>query len=143
MPSDWRDRCKGKLVSLSKALGLIRRGDHIHLSDGSATPLGIIPGLVSEDVQLGDNEIIHLLTLGDAPYVLPQFAAKFRHNALFIGQNVREAVAAGRADYTPVFLSEIPALIRSGRIPIDVSIVSVSIPDENGFCTFGTHVDIS
>jgi acyl-CoA hydrolase/GNAT superfamily N-acetyltransferase len=127
----------------SKALGLIRRGDHIHLSDGSATPLGIIPGLVDEELGLGGNEIIHLLTLGDAPYVRPEFADVFRHNALFIGPNVREAVTAGRADYTPVFLSEIPSLIRSGRIPIDVSIVSVSPPDADGFCTFGTHVDIN
>ncbi|HUN81691.1 MAG TPA: acetyl-CoA hydrolase/transferase C-terminal domain-containing protein, partial [Phycisphaerae bacterium] len=143
MSSNWRDRCSGKLVSLKKALSLIRRGDHIHLSDGSATPHGIIPGLVSNEVEFGDNEIIHMMTLGDAPYVRPEFADRFRHNALFIGANVREAVAAGRADYTPVFLSEIPALIRSGRIPIDVSIVAVSPPDENGFCTFGTHIDIA
>jgi acyl-CoA hydrolase/RimJ/RimL family protein N-acetyltransferase len=140
---NWRDQCKSKLMPLKSAIALIRRGDHIHLSDGSATPLGIIPGLVSEDAHLGDNEILHMLTLGDAPYVRPEFADKFRHNALFIGPNVREAVTAGRADYTPVFLSEIPALIRSGRIPIDVSIVSVSPPDAGGYCTFGTHVDIN
>jgi acyl-CoA hydrolase/RimJ/RimL family protein N-acetyltransferase len=143
MTSNWRDRCHRKLTSLKKAIDLIRRGDHIHLSDGSATPLGIIPGLVSNDANLGDNEILHLLTLGEAPYVRTEFADKFRHNALFIGPNVREAVEAGRADYTPVFLSEIPALIRSGRIPIDVSIVSVSPPDAEGYCTFGTHVDIN
>ena len=143
MSNNWRDRCKNKLMPRRKALGLIRRGDHIHLSDGSATPLGIIPGLVDPELGLGGNEIIHLLTLGDAPYVRPEFADVFRHNALFMGPNVREAVAAGRADYTPVFLSEIPALIRSGRIPIDVSIVSVSLPDADGFCTFGTHVDIN
>lgn len=143
MNTNWRARCSKKLMSLQQAIRMIRRGDHIHLSDGSATPLGIIPGLVDHDVDLGDNEIIHLLTLGEAPYVQPEFADRFRHNALFIGPNVREAVKAGRADYTPVFLSEIPALIRSGRIPIDVSIVAVSPPDAEGYCTFGTHVDIN
>lgn len=143
MSINWRDCCKNKLRSLKQAIALIRRGDHIHLSDGSATPHGIIPGLVADDADLGDNEIIHMLTLGDAPYVRPEFAERFRHNALFIGANVRDAVTAGRADYTPVFLSEIPGLIRSRRIPIDVSIVSVSVPDAQGYCTFGTHVDIS
>lgn len=143
MNSNWREGCRDKLVSLKKAIAMIRRGDHIHLSDGSATPLGIIPGLVADDANLGDNEILHMLTLGDAPYVRPEFADRFRHNALFIGSNVREAVTAGRADYTPIFLSEIPALIRSGRIPIDVSIVSVSPPDSEGYCTFGTHIDIN
>lgn len=143
MKANWKDLCGKKLMPLKKAIALIRRGDHIHLSDGSATPQGIIPALVDPEMDLTDNEIIHLLTLGDAPYTHPKFADRFRHNALFIGPNVREAVGDGRADYTPVFLSEIPDLIRSGRIPVDVSIVSVSPPDEEGYCTFGTHIDIS
>ncbi|MCK6457489.1 MAG: GNAT family N-acetyltransferase [Phycisphaerae bacterium] len=143
MIRNWRDQCKGKLTTLREAISRIRRGERIHLSDGSATPLGMMPGLVAEDNGLADNEIVHLLTLGDAPYVRPEFATRFRHNALFIGANVREAVTDGRADYTPVFLSEIPGLIRSRRIPIDVSIVSVTPPDSEGWCSFGTHVDIS
>jgi acyl-CoA hydrolase/GNAT superfamily N-acetyltransferase len=92
---------------------------------------------------LADHKVYHLLTLGDAPYTRPEFAGRFRHNALFIGPNVRQAVVEGRADYTPVFLSEIPGLIRSGRIRLDVAIVSVSPPDQDGFVTFGPHVDIA
>jgi acyl-CoA hydrolase/GNAT superfamily N-acetyltransferase len=143
MATEWMDQCAGKLTSLAGAISLIKPGKRIYLSDGSATPLGLIPGLIDPQADLGDNEITHLLTLGDAPYVKPEFAARFRHNALFIGANVREAVRDGRADYTPAFLSEIPALIRSGRLPIDVALISVTPPDENGYCSFGTHIDLA
>lgn len=139
---NWRTVCGAKLVNLQKAIGLIRRGDHIYLSAGSAVPSGIVAGLVAPDAPVGDNQILHLLTLGDAPYTRPQFAGRFRHNALFIGPNVRDAVGAGRADYTPVFLSELPALIRSGRVRIDVAIISLTPPDAEGYCAFGTHVDL-
>lgn len=139
----WRERCGNKLVSARQAIHQVRPGERIFLSAGSAVPRALVRGLVDQDVPLGDNEIVHLLTLGDAPYVRPEFASRFRHNALFIGENVREAVSSGRADYTPIFLSEIPALIRSGRIGIDVAIVSVSPPDAQGMCTLGTHVDIA
>jgi acyl-CoA hydrolase/GNAT superfamily N-acetyltransferase len=130
-------------MTVRQAIRLIRPGEHIFLSSGSAVPLGLIRELVADDATLGDNEIVHLLTLGDALYARPEYASRFRHNALFIGPNVREAVSAGRADYTPVFLSEIPQLIRGGRISIDVALVSVSPPDAQGFCTYGTHVDIA
>ncbi|MBX7106871.1 MAG: GNAT family N-acetyltransferase, partial [Gemmataceae bacterium] len=95
------------------------------------------------EATLGDNVIMHLLTLGDAPYAKPEMAKRFRHQALFIGPNVRTAVAEGRADYTPVFLSEIPGLIRSDRIHVDVAIVSVTPPDKEGWCSLGTHVDVA
>lgn len=140
---DWIQRCNGKIVSLSDAMSLIKPGKRIYLSDGSTTPLALIPGLTDPKSNLGDNEIVHMLTLGDAPYTRPEFASHFRHNALFIGANVRAAVAEGRADYTPAFLSEIPAMIRSGRLPIDVALMSVTPPDEHGFCSFGTHVDLA
>ncbi|MFO0837268.1 MAG: GNAT family N-acetyltransferase [Phycisphaerae bacterium] len=139
--AEWRKRYTQKLSTLKAAIALIRPGDRIYLSDGSATPLGLIPGLMAEDAPLGDNEIIHMLTFGDAPYVRPEYAGKFRHNALFIGPNVRDAVAEGRADYTPIFLSEIPGQIRARRIPVDVAMVSLTPPDEAGYCSFGTHVD--
>ncbi len=143
MSDNWRDLCKGKLMPLPRAVALIRRGEHIHLSDGSATPIGVLPALVSEESPLNDNVLTHLLTLGEAPYVRPELAGRFRHNALFIGNNVRQAVADGRADYTPIFLSEIPRLIRTGRIPIDVSIISVTPPDRYGYVSLGTHVSVS
>lgn len=141
--SDWRRRAGSKLMALPAAIALVRPGDRIYLSAGSAAPLGLIPGLIDDRATLGDNEIIHLLTLGEAPYVRPEFAGRFRHNALFIGPNVRQAVTEGRADYTPAFLSELPRLIRSGRVPIDVALLSVTPPDADGYCSFGTHIDLA
>ncbi len=82
------------------------------------------------------------MTLGIAPYAQPKFGAKFRHNAFFIGHNVRDAVAQGRADYTPIFLSEIPALFREGRVMLDYALIQVSPPDEHGYCSYGVATDI-
>ncbi len=143
MATDWRVRYKDKITTLSAALRLIRRGEHLYISSGSAVPLGLVEGLVSDNLQLGDNEITHLMTLGEAPYCRPEYASRFRHNALFIGPNVREAVTAGRADYTPIFLSEIPAMIRARKLPLDVALMTVTPPNEDGWCSFGTHVDIA
>lgn len=141
--TNWREQWKTKCKTAAQALRSIRPGDHIYLSDGSATPLGMVNALCADDVSLGDNEILHLMSLGPAPYTEPRFAGRVRHNALFIGANVREAISAGRADYTPVFLSEIPALIESRRIPVDIAIISTTEPDENGYCSLGTHVSLS
>ncbi|HPF40431.1 MAG TPA: GNAT family N-acetyltransferase [Phycisphaerae bacterium] len=138
-----RDRWNEKFVSPQEAIARIRRGDRILLGSGSVAPTGLLPYLVSEDAEAGACEILHLLTLGPAPYTAPEFEHRFRHNALFIGPNVRRAVVEGRADYTPVFLSEIPPMIRNRQIPIDVFIVSVAPPDENGYCNLGPHVDIA
>ena len=88
-----------------------------------------------------DIEVVHLLTLGCADYVKPEMEGHFRHNAIFIGANVREAVNDGRADYTPVYLSEVEELFESGAMPLDVALIQVSPPDRHGFCSFGVGVD--
>ncbi len=98
--------------------------------------------MVKDATHLLDNEIVHLLTLGPAPYVRPEMAARFRHTAFFIGGNVREAVHAGRADFMPVFLSEIPELISSRRVPIEAVLIQVSPPDRHGYVSLGVSVDI-
>ena len=82
-----------------------------------------------------------MMTMGCAPYVAPEMAGHFRHNAMFIGGNVREAINDGRADYTPIYLSEIEGLFESGEMPIDVALIEVSPPDSHGFCSFGVGVD--
>jgi acyl-CoA hydrolase len=101
----------------------------------------LIDALVERAEELRDVRIIHLHTEGAAQYVRPEYDGNFRHEALFVGPNVREAVNAGRADYLPAFLSEVPALFRTGRIPIDVALLNVSPPDEHGYCSLGTSVD--
>ena len=80
---------------------------------------------------------------GPAPHVAPELEGHLRHNALFISRNVREAVNAGRADFTPVFLSDIPALFSDGVLPIDVALIQVSPPDAHGFCSLGVSVDVA
>jgi len=84
-----------------------------------------------------------MLTLGEARYTRPEFAASFRHNGLFLGGNVRKAIAENRADYVPIFLSEIEGLIESGEMPVDTALIQTAPPDEHGFLSFGTGVDCS
>lgn len=112
------------------------------IGSGAAEPTELVLALVREGDHLADNEIVHLLTLGPAPYVQPEFGARFRHVAFFIGPNVREAVHDGRADFVPVFLSELPRLIESRRVPIDVALLQVTPPDSRGYVSLGVSVDI-
>jgi acyl-CoA hydrolase len=86
-------------------------------------------------------EVCHMMTLGEATYTRPEHQASFRHSGLFLGPNVREAVGAGRADYTPIFLSEIEDLFASGALPLDVALIQVSPPDEHGYVSLGASVD--
>jgi acetyl-CoA hydrolase len=93
--------------------------------------------------ELQDVEIIHVLTAGTSAWVTPEASTAFRDNSLFIGPNVRAAVQQGRADFTPVFLSEIPRLFREGHLPIDVALIAVSPPDEHGYCSYGVEVGVT
>jgi acyl-CoA hydrolase/GNAT superfamily N-acetyltransferase len=140
--TDWKDRHRAKLATPAEAVALIRPGRRILIGSGAAAPASLVEALVSHGDHLADNEIVHLLTLGPAPYVRPEFAARFRHTAFFIGANVREAVQEGAADFLPVFLSEIPALIRSRRVRVDVALIQVSPPDAHGFVSLGVSVDV-
>ena len=119
----------------------MRSGDHIFIGSGCAEPQMLVRAL-AENEDVAEGEILHILTLGVAPYADPRFPGRFRHNALFIGANVRDAVHAGLADYTPVFLSEIPALFRSGRMRVDVALIQVSPPDRAGYVSLGISVDV-
>jgi acyl-CoA hydrolase/GNAT superfamily N-acetyltransferase len=133
---------KSRLVTAEEAVAGVRSGDRVLVGSGCAEPPLLVEALKRAAPRLNDVEIVHLLTLGGAPYVEPEFAGHFRHNAFFIGANVRKAVSDGRADYTPVFLSEIPALIRSGQRRVDVALLTLSAPDRHGYCSMGIHVDI-
>jgi acyl-CoA hydrolase len=93
--------------------------------------------------ELSGVDVVHLHTEGPAPYAAPELAASFHTNALFVGANLRAAVADGTADYIPVFLSEVPALFRRRVLPLDVALVQVSPPDAHGFCSLGVSVDAS
>jgi acyl-CoA hydrolase/GNAT superfamily N-acetyltransferase len=139
--SSWRERYADKVVSAEQAAACVRHGQRVFLGSGAGEPETLVEALSARD-DIADTEIVHILTLGLAAYAEPRLGHRFRHNAYFIGPNVREAVAQGRADYTPLFLSEIPRLFRSRRVAIDVALISVSPPDEQGYCTYGVSTDI-
>ena len=113
----------------------------VYIQPGCAEPETLVGALIERGPFVRDVEIVHLLTMGRADYIAPEMAGHFRHNAMFIGANVREAVNDGRADYTPIFLGEIEWLFESGEMPIDVALIQVSPPDSHGFCSFGVGVD--
>ena len=135
------DTYNGKLVAAQKALEGVRSGQHVVIGSGASEPQLLVSALAARAASLYDLEVIHLMTLGPAAYASAEFEGRLRHNALFIGANVRGAVAQGLADYTPCFLYEVPSLIRSGRLPVDAALIQVS-PPKDGFCSLGVSVDI-
>lgn len=132
---------RSKVVTAAEAVGQIKSGSRVYLGGGSGVPIELMQAMTNRAPELRNVEVVHILTFADAPYMAPELQASFRHNALFIGHNARKAVHEGRADFTPVFLSEIPDLFRpGGTLPLDAALVSLSPPDEHGFCSFGVEV---
>jgi acyl-CoA hydrolase len=130
-----------KLTTADRAVELVRSGDRLWIQEGNGTPEPLIQALLRRAPQLHNVELVHMLTLGNADYTLPEYEGHFRHNGLFLGHNVRAAVAAGRADYTPIYLSEIEKLFWSGQMPLDVAFIQTSPPDEYGYLSLGTSID--
>jgi len=128
-------------TSAQQALNYLKTGHHVFIHSVAAAPRALIDAMVKRAGEVRDVKIFHLHTEGDAPYANPEYEGIFHHNAFFIGKNVRNAIEEGRGSYIPVFLSEIPRLIRQQIIRIDVVLVSVSPPDKHGFCSLGTSVD--
>jgi acyl-CoA hydrolase/GNAT superfamily N-acetyltransferase len=141
MPA-WEELYKSKLTVAKQAIRRIRPGDRIFIGTGCGQPQMLVDELVSDDNEIVDAEIYHLLTSGDAPYIREEFARKFRTYSFFLAANVREAIASGRGDYVPIFLSEIPTLFRTGKLPIDVALIQTTPPDRNGNLSLGISVDI-
>ena len=139
---DWQERYKDKIKAAPAAMKLIKSGNSIFIGTGCAQPQHLVNALVEHSSKIYDAHIIHLLTMGAAPYANEKFREKFKMNSFFIAENVRDAFARGIGDYTPIFLSEIPLEFENGRIPVDVALISVAPPDVNGLCSLGVSVDI-
>jgi len=137
----WETGYKKKLTSADEALRRVKSGMRVYIQPGCAEPETLVEALLRRGPEVHDVEIVHMMTFGCAPYVAPEMAGHFRHNAMFIGGNVRDAINDGRADYTPIYLSEIEGLFESGAMRIDVALIEVSPPDSHGFCSFGVGVD--
>jgi acyl-CoA hydrolase len=129
------------LQSAEDALRAVQSDMRVYIQPGCAEPETLVEALLKRAPFVRNVEVVHLLTLGCADYVAPEMAGHFRHNAFFIGSNVRAAVNDGRADYTPIYLSEVENLFESGAMPLDVALIQVSPPDAHGFCSFGVGVD--
>ena len=137
----WMADYKSKIREPRDAVQCVRSDSRVYIHPGCAEPEVLVEALMQRAPHIHDVEIVHLLTLGRADYVAPEMEGHFRHNAMFIGKNVRDAVNEGRADYTPIFLSQIENLFETEQMPIDVALIQVSPPDAHGFCSFGVGVD--
>ena len=140
----WRTCYSERCMSARDVLLKICSGYRVFLSPGCGEPQYLLNELVklgTTEGALNDVEIVHMLTVGSAPHAQKRYDRYFRHNSLFVGPGVRSAVSEGVADYTPIFLSEIPALFRSGRMPLDVALIQVTPPDNFGFCSLGVSVE--
>lgn len=130
-----------RFVSAAQAVAGVQSGDRVLIGSGAAEPQSLVNSLTARSEDLRDVNLLHILTLGPAPYVERRHAGHFRHTAFFIGPNVREAVQDGRADFVPIFLSEIPGLFER-RLPLDWAFVQLSPPDKHGYCTCGVAADV-
>ena len=133
---------KPRIMDARTAVRQIKRGMRMLIGSGCAEPQHLVSALVQEADHFRDNEIVHLMTMGIAPYAEEAYRQNFRHNAFFIGHNVRKAISHGLADYTPVFLSEIPNLFSSGQLPLHCALIQVTPPDSQGMVSLGVSVDI-
>jgi acyl-CoA hydrolase len=132
-----------RTVTAEEAVAVIKSGDRVFIHSIACAPQRLIAAMTARASELRVVEVVAIHTEGPAPYAARELAKSFRVNALFAGANVREAVNEGRADYMPVFLSEVPQLFRAGILPLDVALIQVSPPDRHGFCSLGLSVDVT
>ena len=141
-----KDRYPEKFLPLPKIFTNIHRGNRIFISTACGEPQFLVQELIhyveSHPKALIDSEVMHVWSLGVAPYADEKFKLNFRHNSFFIGHNTRSAVNEGMADYTPIFLSKIPKLFQTGMVHVDVALIQTSLPDEHGYMSLGISVDI-
>ena len=144
---EMRERYPTKFAPENRVFDNLRRGGHLFIGTGCGEPQRLVRALgdyvSAHPKAVFDAEVLHVWTLGVAPYADERFSRHFRHNSFFIGDNTREAVNRGLADYTPIFLSQVPDLLYRGYITIDVALVQASPPDRNGYMSLGVSVDIT
>ena len=138
--ASWVKKYLSKVVSAEEAVKAISSGDKIVIQPGGAAPMALIRAMVERKDELFGVELYHILIVGDLPYMQPGMEKHFKHKAFFIGGNTRKAVNEGRAEFIPIFLSEVTLLFKNGIIQPDVALINVSPPDEFGFCSYGIDV---
>jgi len=143
MSNSWARIYEQKIASAEEAVQAVTSGDRIFLTGNCSVPQVLLRALVARAEELKGVEICHALTIGSSDYVAPGMEGHIRVNSLFIGPNVRQAVQEGRADFTPVLLSEFPLLFGREILPVDVAFVHLSPPDEHGFCSYGIETGLT
>lgn len=139
--NNWRRRYQHKIVSAEQAVQNIKSGDRVVIGHACGEPQVLIEALVARSPEIKDVGIVHMVAMGPAKYAQPGLEKSFRHNALFVGGTTRKAVEEKRADFTPCFFSEIPRLFKNNILPVDVALIQVTPPDEQGFCSYGVSAD--
>lgn len=140
---DWITRYQDRVVTAEEAVTHIKDGDRVFLTGNVSVPNRLLDALVDYAPTLKDVELVQALTVASSNYVAPQLEGHLRVNSIFVSGNIRQAVQDGRADFTPVLLSEFPTLFKKGILPLDVALVNLSTPDEHGFCSFGVEVGLT
>ncbi len=137
---DWRTVYEQRKMTAEEAVQKIKSGDRVVIGHAVSEPSYVIDAMVANADAYENVEIVHMVAMGKCEYAKPEMASHFRHNALFVGGATRDAVASGRGDYTPCFFCQIPRLFAEA-LPVDVALVTVTPPDENGMCSLGVAVD--
>jgi acetyl-CoA hydrolase len=140
---DWRTTYRSRCVDAETAVQSIADGDRIFLTGNCSVPRTLLAALIKRAPQLRDVEICQALSVAGSEYVAPEMSGHLRVNSLFISSNVRKAIWDGRADFTPVLLSEFPLLFKNGILPLDAAFVHLSPPDEHGYCTYGIETGLT
>ena len=138
----WVEEYNRRKVTRGQALGLIKRGQRVFIGTGCGEPVHLVEGLANRADELHDVQLLHFLTLTQTISPEQRFDRRFRHNVFFVGPVTREAINTARADYSPVFKSEIPRLFKDRTIPLDVALIQVTLPDKWGYVSLGISVDI-
>jgi len=138
---EWKKDYLTKVVSVDEATSKVKSGSTVVVGHACAGPAILVNSMVENKNRYKDIEIVHLLAMGKGEYTFPEMEGHFKHKALFVGGSTRNAVLEGRADYVPCFFHEVPSLFEEGYIDVDVALVQVSTPDENGYCSYGVAID--
>ncbi len=132
-----------RYVSAEQALGVIQSGHRVFVHGSACTPLHLMRELAKQSDRLRNVELVFITVQGEIEVEKPEYKDSFHINCMFVSESIRKAVNDGRADFIPVFLSDIPDLFKKGIMPVDVALVQVSPPDEHGYCSLGVSVDIA
>ena len=139
--TNWKADYSHKLTTANQAIQAVNSGDRVVLGHACSEPPALVEAMVARAPELRDVEIVHMVPMGPSAFTRPDMGRSFRFNGFFLGTPTRKAVQEDRGTFTPCFFSEVPRLFKSGTLRVDVALIQVTPPDEQGFCSYGLSVD--